>query len=873
MAISDDFSIDVVNRRVTYDTAFVDDRPPYIYTVNELYSWLQDTFDEPGYMQYSIPMSAQTPTQYTLINGWFIDDESMKALYGGSIQTSGWTYVASPAAGITQLRWEDASSDPPVWQNIGDTLTGGTSGATGNVVAVDGYRQVVWVRNTNGSQFTENENVTGSSVDIDTENNNGAMNGETIWVNLFSVGSKTVTTEIYVGQEDDYQGGRAFHDGALTSIDLLDRRIEKVDEWWDTDVDFATGSPNLLGGVDHFDILLKAQEAGRLVDSGKLFIGARQFGTVYSHFEVTAAAAGNFVVPFASTGADLNSAVGPYNATFTGRSGNDLEVGDVLENNAVPINRLRAVVTAVVDGDQATGNFDFYLIGENEASATYDRTLNQLANSEVLDVRDDNTTLTVNVVIEVVDGPAQAQGVTFTFANAQYDINEDSTDEEYALVINCNDVPLDEVYRHGMFLSSRGNQDGTTPDTQDTLLPTAAAVDEAGEFYRATGDITVPWNTKLGSAVQEGELVTNSTDGSTWTASGVVVAISNTAGASGQLTLTQVKGTWVTTDVVAVLGEHASQSVVMNGTPSSITDNTGAPFGTFAGGKWFVARGVVLINVPDADANNWETIDLLGNRIAPPTQRTITFAGLDVNDRAGLFEVLTAGEDDIRKNNNTWSSGGALDASTFVLAQAVALDVPITGWVRHVDTSEAATGDEYRYEYSDLGSGGTPTITLRTVSPGDDTCDAGGSTTVLADTNVGLAYGTDGNAKTGMMVRNTTTGDIATVLRRIDDNSIETTPVASGWNNTNGYSLNTVVIAMAATDAYYWPYIDDENVSGSSLSTAVKFVENTDLIARTRFSDPDVTGDRMLPFQQKSVTLEDANLTVTAVRTDDLIAT
>lgn len=62
MAIQDDFSIDLVNSRITYTTNFVNDRPPNIYTVNQLYSWLQDTFDEPGYMQYTVPMSAQTPT-------------------------------------------------------------------------------------------------------------------------------------------------------------------------------------------------------------------------------------------------------------------------------------------------------------------------------------------------------------------------------------------------------------------------------------------------------------------------------------------------------------------------------------------------------------------------------------------------------------------------------------------------------------------------------------------------------------------------------------------------------------------------------------------------------------------------------------------
>ena len=34
MAIQDDFTIDYVDRKITYSTVFVDDRPPAIYTVN-----------------------------------------------------------------------------------------------------------------------------------------------------------------------------------------------------------------------------------------------------------------------------------------------------------------------------------------------------------------------------------------------------------------------------------------------------------------------------------------------------------------------------------------------------------------------------------------------------------------------------------------------------------------------------------------------------------------------------------------------------------------------------------------------------------------------------------------------------------------------
>lgn len=875
MAIQDDFNIDVVDRKITYTTSFVDDRPPSIYTVNELYSYLQDTFDEPGFMQYTVPMSAQTPTQYTMINGWFIDDESVKALYGGSIQTSGWTYVASPADGITQLRWTDGSSDAPVAGDIGVTLTGGTSSATGVLLAVDTVRQVAWVRNSNGNQFNNNENVTGTGVNLNTETNNGVQNGETIWANLFSVGSKSVTTEAYVGQEDDYMGGRAYH-GADAEARAR-RKIEKIDEWWDVDVDFATGSPNLLGGTDHIDILVKVREAGALIDGGRLFVGARQYGRVYSAFELTAAATGNFVVPFASTGADLNAADGPYTVGFDANTGT-IAVGDILENDTgtTPVGRLRAIVTGGTTLGSATGTIEYYLIGENEPLTTTDRTLNQFADND--NVRNRALTYTFDIngtPSQVTNGPADDQGITITFANAQRDINEDSTDEEYACVINCNNVALADIYQHTQFLTSRGNQDGTVADNQDTLLPTAvigADGYEAGEFYRAVGDITVPWDTRTGVAPPEGSFVTNAAVN--WTASGVVVALSDPTGSSGQLTLTQVKGTWSNNDPVAAPTQHGSNQVLINGTPSSITDNTGAPFGTFAGGRWFVAQGIVLDNVPAADANNWQTTDLAGNVIIPPTQRTITFAGLVANDRAFLAEVDTAGETDVTKNQNgVGAAGASLGATSIPLDTTIALDVPASNsWIRVVDSS-STTGQEYRFYYTTVS--GT-TVTLDSGGNLSGTATSLGSSTVLNDTGAFASFGTaNGEVRTGMMIRNTTDSSWAVVLRKIDNDSIETTPLTGGGDNTwqasDAWEANTVPVALVDADTVYFPFIDDV-ASGSTLTTTIKYVANTPLVGRARFSDPDVGGTRILPFQQTGITLTDANLTVTAIRTTDSIA-
>jgi hypothetical protein len=834
--------------------------------VNELYSWLQDTFDEPGYMQYPVPMSAQTPTQYTIINRWFIDDQSVKALYGGSIQTDGWT--KSGAAGITQVRWITGSVDPPVAGDIGVTLSGTTSAATGTLLAVNAARQVAWIRNVSSAQFVNNELVRGNGVNMQLEVMTGSASGETIWSNLFSVGSLQSYSEIYIGQEDDYMGGRSFHTSASWG-----RRVEKIDEWWDSDVDF-TASPNLLGGLGHFDVLVKTQEAGNTIDGGRLGIFSRQFSKVYSHFRLVGAN-GNFVVPFASTGADLNSSQGPYSASFVNRSGATLEIGDVLQNvsPSLPAGRLRAVVTDVTDGASATGTLQFYLIGENQPSGSFERTLNQFTASWTdLGVRGDTTLLTISgsTVGTVAAGPADAQGVTITFADTQVDVDEDTVTEQYACTINCNNKPLADVYRYVMFLTSQGNQDGTVANRQDLLLPSNVSWNkEAGEFYRAVGDVVFNYDGGTGTQITEGSAVTNAAG----TASGVVVSV--TAGTTGVCVLTQVKGTFSDGEVVARRGEHATNYIVVNetatGAARSIVENTGAPFGSFAGGRWFVARGVVLTNVPTTDANNWETVDLDGTRRAPPTVRTITFAGLVANDRAVILQVDTAGGRDYTNDQNGIGAGGAsVGDSSLTLDSTPSLDVPTSGWIRVVDVSLASTtGEEYRYEYSSWS--GT-SVTLRTVSPGDDVCDAGGSSTVLNDTNVGLNFGTDGYAKVGMMVRNTTSGGWARVLRRISDNSIETTPLSTGtWSTGNGYALNVVVVALVGSDTVYFPFIDD-TATTTSLSKLVKYVSVKELLARVRFSDPDVGGTRIQPFELLGVQLTDANLTVTAIRTTDTIA-
>ena len=81
-----------------------------VYTVNQVYSALQDHFDELNQMDDGTPMSAQTPTEYTIgkidpgdTEPWFLDQTSTEFLSNGAVQTSGWDRVEATNVGIIRM--------------------------------------------------------------------------------------------------------------------------------------------------------------------------------------------------------------------------------------------------------------------------------------------------------------------------------------------------------------------------------------------------------------------------------------------------------------------------------------------------------------------------------------------------------------------------------------------------------------------------------------------------------------------------------------------------------------------------------------------------------------------------------------------------
>ena len=259
MAISGDVYIDTTNKLVRR----ADSPSTDVHDVNDLYSYIMDYFDELGLLDDEIPMSAQTPTSYTMTNGWYIQEALTKYLEGGAIQTSGYT---------DEIRTLICGS--PSWVNfastdIGLTLTGGTTGDTGTILDYDNTAHKIWIRMVDsGDTFDDAAETytcggTGSALSTAV-----STTGTTIFANPYTLGTLEGTPDIYI-----FQNG------------------EKITSWW------ASG---------HFDILIKVRETGVDIDSKAITVFCRTWTDLYDHFPITLTTAGQNAVPL-GTFDDLNN--------------------------------------------------------------------------------------------------------------------------------------------------------------------------------------------------------------------------------------------------------------------------------------------------------------------------------------------------------------------------------------------------------------------------------------------------------------------------------------------------------------------------------------------------------------------------------------
>lgn len=424
------------------------------YTVRQLYSALQDLFDDLNQMDDEIPMTAQTPTEFTLVNSWFIDDTSTEYLYGGAITTSG--YASNEVVKVTYTDTTGFSAS-----DIGKTVT--TTSYSGTILDYNdtGTSNYLWIRpddpTTDLFDLGEAMAVTGGTATPGSIVVSTNITGEQLWANIYSIGSLAnggVDTTLYVVQNA----------GVISSA-------KATTDWW---------------GFGHIDILVKVRDMGTEIDDAVVKVFGRRPTSLYDHFEVDLTAGGRNPIPLA-TATDLNEASGTRQMVLTTASG-DFTVGEIIEDDTD--STIQGVVTSNT-GTAPNITLQYYLIGDPQNDFT--GATGGFTGAE--------SSATATAVAPTNVNGATYTDITITHANTSGDLINGNGTRPYSITIDCAGRPLSEVYEYVKFITRRGST--TQLDGID------------GEQYIGS-QVQIEYNTQSG-AFSEGAIVEGVTSGAVGT--------------------------------------------------------------------------------------------------------------------------------------------------------------------------------------------------------------------------------------------------------------------------------------------------------------------------------------------------------------------
>jgi hypothetical protein len=131
-----------------------------------------------------------------------------------------------------------------------------------------------------------------------------------------------------------------------------------------------------------------------------------------------------------------------------------------------------------------------------------------------------------------------------------------------------------------------------------------------------------------------------------------------------------------TTTVDGVLGWKFR---ALGGATYGYVPNGAAPFGSVAGGKWFVAQGWLIQGALTADLQKYQMTSHDGSTITNPVVAGITIGGLTVGAR-----VLVGRDSGTGFITNEYTLNGATTSggSTCVMNEVIKADTPATGYLR-----------------------------------------------------------------------------------------------------------------------------------------------------------------------------------------------
>lgn len=894
MAIENDFAVDYTNKRIHHVSGTT------VYTVNALYTWLMDLFDEVVQMDNPVPMSAQTPNAYTLINGWFLDigegSFAHKYLKEGAIETDGWGSWE-----IHSLTLDNVTVDP-VSGDRGKEVQDDAA-AVGPLLGylLDPYGANTgkwWIRDTRGVPAQIDD---GSAMTIPTGSGTGDADGNSIsaewlWANVYTLGALAATPnpQIYI-----FQGG------------------EPIVEWSEL-TNWARG---------HIDIVLLVKEAGVEIDSGLISVFARQQGDLFDNYEIDLTAGGRNAVPMA-TSADLDNTTPDFYIFFDNLAGGTFALGDIIQHPTSGTVQWSAEVCVapvqlgstgiyrmgirgykddgsnpIADDDafeESTGTVTAVIFGSATAClgtgyVYYDAQTGAFTTGDVLT----GTTSTAErrIIADAEDGAAGMllfdlnTGITGTARIPYYkdfQDNEEITDETTGVAYADNATGYaNAVSAFTDITVAFVNGTATYGSPSGTFVEGERATYSGGEciILRATGSVFTLGNVTLTTI--NGLTITGDKSGATGVASqdlqssyymtkafeqqankeyDIVVECGEIYNAGRTLAQVYEYLKYLCSEENSIFQMYtvvASVITPLDGeeyikSQSGYTAKKVAPFGNFAGGKFFGAQSVWVEG--EASAQSYQLIDRLGAVQDPPSKATMKIISLVSGDRVLVAITAALGGDINKALYNSNDTLNIPEDTDFEIEEDIDQDIPASGVLRVVDDDGTVTFKEQRYRYSSW----TGKIFALLAGCGAGSATTGGSsyTTQLIDSAADFG-GTD-LVEVGDVIYNISDGSSAIVTEIVNTTTLNHTPLEGGSNNywtaTDTYKINVLDRTYDDGDTAYVPLLDLE-ADATTEEVEVLFDANRFVMIRIRKKG-------IIPFQT-SGTFIISGLIVAAIRTVD----
>lgn len=745
------------------------------YTMNEIYSAMANLLDESTTIDDGSAFSAETPVEYTTgkidagdNDPWYITFDLMEHVTGGALRTSGWARVQDSNTGVVMVEVASASnsiSNSDIGYDI--THTDGDTGTLLEAIVNGGTSDYLFIRPDTDAIGNSFDNTTGTltcNAQTATSITTAAITGEMIWANIYSIGTIESEAHLYV-----YQGARATTDNSNRVYSLYSTTL---DYWVNGHIDFVVP-------INDFKTA-----AFPSIDGGYLRVFARKGGDLYSSFEVanSTTSGGRNPVPL-QTAVDLDQGHGTKKISFSGSVASGPFVdGEVITGGTSTGKGILDLTNSTVS---AGGELVYFPIATDVLGGA----LTPLQSGETI-TGDSGANVTSDGA-PADDGPAEATWYTnsgtppdLVIGNAQADIDNNGTDENYAVTIDCNQNPLSEVYQWAKYICQFTQ--GDTDMVEQAFTDDLSQADVYGEEYE--GGTAYFGYSGISGTIAEGESVTQQNTGAT----GVI--ISHDSVTNDVVFLRSTRGSFNGSDTIDADDDADTFTPDEAG---NFAAKVAAPLGTFAGGTFFGARGVLITDYLAANENSFILTDIEGATRERPTSITLEVTNLvgtdettDTDDLVSIFRLSGAGGD-IEKTTQTCDGGEAIGGTTLAV-DAIADYVPTAGSLVLVDVDN--NNKEYVIRYSSWDSG-TDTYTLANISiTGIDT----GTTTVITEA------GAFGSAKRGDIVINTSRANAVSYIKSVDSaNQITIDPPITGQTTGDNVEINAVPVVTTVSDKVF----------------------------------------------------------------------